>query len=492
MAERGDQMTRFLTVLLSVSGVAALPLAGCGDDSGHGTCPSSPPANGSPCTPDGFSCIQTCGVSCTCTGGLWVCHDSVCDGGDGTGPDADADADADADGDGETDADADGDAEPDGPHESFDAHADVDGGGCRCIGDADCYDGNACNGAETCHDCTCFAGTPLPNGEPCDDGDRCTAEDVCASGDCVGRNTCPCSFDDQCASYEDGDFCNGTLICVARDCVLDPLTIVTCDASADTDCLANHCVPSTGACVLSPVADGMTCSDGSACTAGDACTAGTCVGGSATCTCGTRTDCAAYEDGNACNGTLVCIGGTCVVDATTIVACDASGNTPCRVNRCVPSTGACVPVVRTDGALCDDDDPCTTDTFCAGGACIGERFSCDDSNPCTRDSCTTEPVGCMFTFDPAICDDGNVCTDDSCDFDAGCGHVANRLPCDDGNPCTGPDACDGLGTCVGTPTGRTNCSGVCVDVLTDPHNCGSCGAPCAPTEACVDGSCTSG
>jgi hypothetical protein len=414
----------------------------------------------------------------------------------------DTHADADTTGDGQADdgpaeeedgAESDGgDAEPDLPRESFDARADGDGSGCRCIGDADCDDRNACNGLETCRDCACVAGTPLPAGVACDDGDRCTADDVCASGSCVGRNVCPCTFDDQCASHEDGNLCNGTLVCVDRECALDPHTIVTCDASADTACRTNRCVPSTGACVLSSVADGTGCSDGNGCTAGDLCAAGTCVSGAPTCTCGTSADCTGYEDGDACNGTLVCTGGTCVVDAATIVVCDPSSDTPCRVSRCVPSTGACLPVIRTDGAACDDGDPCTFDTACAGGACVGERLTCDDSNPCTRDSCTTDPIGCMFAFDPAVCDDGNVCTDDSCDFDTGCGHAGNLVSCDDGNPCTDPDACDGSGTCVGAPTGRTNCSGSCVDLLTDPHNCGSCGVPCAPVETCVGGFCTSG
>jgi hypothetical protein len=38
-------------------------------------------------------------------------------------------------------------------------------------------------------------------------------------------------------------------------------------------------------------------------------------------------------------------------------------------------------------------------------------------------------------------------------------------------------------------SGYTNCSGSCVDLSSDPYNCGSCGRPCASDEACSGGSC---
>ena len=41
------------------------------------------------------------------------------------------------------------------------------------------------------------------------------------------------------------------------------------------------------------------------------------------------------------------------------------------------------------------------------------------------------------------------------------------------------------------PTGRTNCSGTCVDLTSDPNNCGSCGTVCPPaTPACIGSICT--
>lgn len=49
----------------------------------------------------------------------------------------------------------------------------------NCTIDADCSDGDPCNGAEACVDSQCAAGTPLPNGTPCaDDGNQCTTTNV--------------------------------------------------------------------------------------------------------------------------------------------------------------------------------------------------------------------------------------------------------------------------------------------------------------------------
>ncbi len=411
----------------------------------------------------------------------------------GCGGDAD-EGDVSADTDTTWDGAADDGSHLDGADADADADASADGSDWRCRSDADCDDRDPCSGVETCRDGTCTSGTPLPDGTTCDDGDRCTSLDACWGGECRGRNTCACTWDEQCAGYEDGDFCNGTLACVDNECVVDPATVVVCDRSADTDCLVGRCVPATGMCEPTPVADGTICDDGNGCTTGDACTAGRCTGASTTCTCRTAADCASHEDGDLCNGTLDCVGGACVVDEATVVVCDVSADPPCRHTRCEPATGRCAPVPRTDGSVCDDGDPCTYDTFCTAGACLGPRLECDDENPCTADSCMDDPfmgIGCIHDFGTGICDDHNVCTDDSCD-EFGCHHAANRIACDDGDPCTGPDACDGLGSCRGVSSGLTDCAGRCVDLDADPGHCGACDHSCSAGETCVDGSCVPG
>jgi len=84
-----------------------------------------------------------------------------------------------------------------------------------CTVDADCNDGKACNGKETCKAGQCLAGapvqcrpadpcmdavcdessgacaqTPRPEGEPCDDGKFCTVNDSCQAGLCAGQPRC--------------------------------------------------------------------------------------------------------------------------------------------------------------------------------------------------------------------------------------------------------------------------------------------------------------
>ena len=64
-----------------------------------------------------------------------------------------------------------------------------------------------------------------------------------------------------------------------------------------------------------------------------------------------------------------------------------------------------------------------------------------------------------------------------------------------GQPCCGAGicyaagiVCSAGGTCMACPTGQTDCSGTCVNLMTDLNNCGGCGKVCH--EACVAGVCT--
>ena len=60
-------------------------------------------------------------------------------------------------------------------------------------------------------------------------------------------------------------------------------------------------------------------------------------------------------------------------------------------------------------ANCDDNNPCTRDSYGANG-CVHDPVNCDDENPCTTDSCGAN--GCVH--DPVNCDDGNASTTDQC------------------------------------------------------------------------------
>ena len=104
---------------------------------------------------------------------------------------------------------------------------------------------------------------------------------------------------------------------------------------------------------------------------------------------------------------------------------------PCQRSTC--QEGACTLVVSDDQAPCEDGNPCTSDTFCSDGSCIGGRATaCSDNNPCTSDSC--DPLtGC--SFEP----------------------IESESACDDGDPCSIGDMCD-EGVCTGAPSPECKCS----------------------------------
>jgi V8-like Glu-specific endopeptidase len=150
-----------------------------------------------------------------------------------------------------------------------------------CTTNAECGDGNLCNGEETCGvSGQCQPGTPII----CNDGNPCT-DDTCnpATGGCVfTNNTAPC---------DDGDACTVGDTCSAGSC--RPGTDRNCDDG--NPCTADSCVKDTG-CIHTRTSGGP-CDDGNACTSEDTCSAGVCVGNPV--------------DGTACpNGT--CQSGTCV------------------------------------------------------------------------------------------------------------------------------------------------------------------------------------
>lgn len=121
----------------------------------------------------------------------------------------------------------------------------------------------------------------------------------------------------------------------------------------------------------------------------------------------------------------------------------------CRVCQ---GSGTCVDVV------CDDDNPCTTDSCDPGSGCVltdaPEMTPCDDGNACTsEDGCFSG----LCTGGGAIsCEDSNPCTVDSCDPVTGCSSTATAgEPCDDGDDSTADDICGEDGSCVGTPIPAT-------------------------------------
>jgi len=155
---------------------------------------------------------------------------------------------------------------------------------------------------------------------------------------------------------------------------------------------------------------------------------------------------------------------------------------------------------------CDDGDDCTDPDVCSGGTCVPGDFVCDctmddDCDPfqdgnlcngtyfCDVDSfCKIDP-STIIVCDPSSDTD---CTINTCDPTSGTCSMVDQpagTVCVDGDACNIDDECDGSGVCAGTDVGLTDCSGTCVDLLTDADHCGGCSTACLTGEVCVGGSC---
>ncbi|MDF1561909.1 MAG: hypothetical protein P1V51_02625 [Deltaproteobacteria bacterium] len=350
-----------------------------------------------------------------------------------------------------------------------------------CTNDAACDDTNPCT-SDTCNltSGSCVHGILV--GQSCDDGDVCTDGDECQmNGRCAGASM-QCEDGDPCtadscdpstlgcisvpaagAPCSDGDACTTGDVCQADGSCAGP-TAVTCDDG--NECTNDSCDPTTG-CVAQPVLGGA-CDDGDACTSGTTCQAdGSCGGGSGV-TCDDSNPCTAdscdlggncvYEPapGGACDDSDLCTESTtCQADGScgggTTVNCDRGNG--CETFSCNPASG-CIYTPDT-GAVCDDNDACTSGTTCQADASCGggTTTNCGDGNACTDDSCNPSTGACENPIDITNpCSDADLCTlSDACQTDGTCAGTTRN--CDDGNPCTN-DSCDGgSGDCVSNDTG---------------------------------------
>ncbi len=382
-------------------------------------------------------------------------------------------------------------------------------GGACLVGQVNCNDNNVC----TIDSCDPKTGCKHTNTiAQCNDNNPCTPIDVCLNGVCQGPfNNCACQNDSQC--QQDNNACNGTLSCQQGTCKVKPGSVIVCDPSKNTACLANTCQTATGACLLLPKQAGTPCNDANTCTGGDVCSFGTCIGVPANCddavgctldACDAKIGCTHVGQGALCNDNNVCttdscdlvagclttpaLGGKCD-DGSACTSGDVCGvvggkpacvggaaltcndNNPCTTDTCDPKVG-CVSTPQ-NGAACNDNTACTTNDVCTAGACVGTKLPCNDNNPCTTDTCNPQ-TGCVFTQsgnncndnnacttgDTCVqgqclgagklnCDDANPCTADSCSPQTGCLNTAGTGPCNDNNPCTSNDTCGAKG-CAGT------------------------------------------
>jgi len=357
-------------------------------------------------------------------------------------------------------------------------------GGCYIVGLAPngtaCDDETVCDGREECRSglCQVITGSVPSCGE---DGNPCTAHGCDAVTGCTQTPT-PGPDVPGC---DDGNACTGDEVCSAEGACL-PGELVTCDPG-------DVCNVGTGTCGPSdPCTGPADCNDSNPCTT-DTCN------GEQRCVntpIASATGIAGCDDGNACNGVETCTAGVCVL--MTPPVCDDGD--PCTTESCVPASGCTTPepianCCEAPADCGDDGNACTANTCvdrqCGSDAiplcCLGDA-ECDDGNACTPGgSCVGNE--CVSTTPPDCQDDGDLCTDDFCDPVAGCVHAeipgccSSNAECDDGTACT-TDTCD--------PVFHT-CSNVQEDDMcvacdeSDVFSCSPMGA-CAAVE-CVAGAC---
>lgn len=206
------------------------------------------------------------------------------------------------------------------------------------------------------------------------------------------------------------------------------------------------------------------------------------------------------SDTTSCGCGLFCDESRCQPYRGAFQGCACEGDTPQAlsfVDRCN---------AETEGAPCNDLNPCTIDDQCAQGRCLGSPTpypaACDDGNSCTSgDICAGAVCQGSDKADGERCDDGSLCTEtDRCSSGqclgdtVECSSASNQCNlgicdpqtgscfsqpkpigeiCDDGNYCTLNDQCES-GSCVATE--RVDCSGVetaCLSSTCDPLS-GAC------------------
>jgi hypothetical protein len=171
-------------------------------------------------------------------------------------------------------------------------------------------------------------------------------------------------------------------------------------------------------------------------------------------------------DGSKCTQNDVCTNGVCVAGVELI----CNDNNPCTADVCNATTGCSYDA--TDGPCDADNNPCTTNDFCKDSKCEkGPAKVCTSESPCVNGACSIVSGVCKYQVtDGFSCNDGNLCTTDSKCIGELC--AGKQIACDDLDSCTS-DSCDPKVGCK-----HTVVNGPCDD-----------GNPCTASDVCSAGAC---
>jgi len=152
------------------------------------------------------------------------------------------------------------------------------------------------------------------------------------------------------------------------------------------------------------------------------------------------------DDGNPCTDDFCNpLTGQC---GTRPHSCD--DNDACTFDGCFRQAGGCVHVPLPNNFPCNDGNACTTNDRCQNRVCVGQARNCNDNNSCTTDRCDVASGTCVHTPGPsgALCDDNNPCTSsDVCTGGVCVGTaVANGASCIVG---AGAGCCSAGNCCLG-------------------------------------------
>ncbi len=337
--------------------------------------------------------------------------------------------------------------------------------GHKCV-DATGYANSVCAGGSC--SCKCPDGTDCPKGTTASCTPRCVCADgsQCPNGD---RDACPCPRGQQDCGRGCQDILSDTLNCGGCNNICFDLT-----NDDDSVCVNGTCTCKCEDGSACPGADRSSCpnickcSDGSPCPEATGQAGCTCPEGKADCgygqgcqdilsdplNCGACGQACAYRTGDPNSR---CVNGLCTCTCANGMDCTDFGSTAsCSCPQGQQDCGAgCIPVTN---------DPRN---------CGGCGQSCWQETGDPRATCSGGVCGCK-------CPDGSKCP--GLDTSTCC-KCANGSSCPNGDPakcCTG---------------GTTSCSGQCVNLQSDQHNCGQCGRDCVPftgipESTCVGGKCS--